>query len=224
MSRSFIALQEDLFSQSLPVLRATPNPTLAIMVMDGSSSMREHGYAPRNALCEHVDALKGSELASSICSGIVVFAREPTIVIPVQPVNQIGAIAYTTSHGSHIYGTMQSILRAIVELKSKNVRFKTIIHVFSDGEDNAPDSTEEQVRLKKLAARVQPMCVEIFTNGFGISGRKLARCMGFNDDEEHARTLAADSESIRASVQRATRLTILTASRVHPPISASRLN
>lgn len=185
-----------------------PCTTLAVIVMDASTSMRRFGSTPVDALEDYVRDLATSPASGAIAAGVVTFSSEPRVCVPVTPVRVFPRrIDYVTSMGTRLYGATRDVLRTLLASDAPQVP-NVIVAVFTDGEDNA-SSERTRIQLVELAGVAQRRDFTLLTFGIGVDGRRIAERMGFPFEREAARSAEATSEGIVQSVRATTRITLM---------------
>lgn len=184
--------------------------TLSVVIMDCSGSMQEFGSAPKNALIELVQGLQSSPTADSINVAIFGFSsmEVPSVIVPLSSVMDIRSFEIPVPNGgTRLYGTVLQVLKALARMVTGYVKKSgsapnVLVTVCTDGQDNL--SQDRQPGLQAFSRGVRELGWDLSVFGYGVDAQKIARDMGFNDDAEHATSMAADEESIRTSMQSVT--------------------
>lgn len=188
--------------------------TVATLVMDASMSMRRFQNAPRDALNEFIQDCRRSPVASDIAVQIVTFAAAMFQALPLTKVDAAPSIDHIqNSPGTRLYATVRDVMISLADdpRMRKIDRLNHVFAVFTDGED-VLSTEEDRLQLCQLATFVARRGWDLLTFGFGVDARHIARQMGFPTDANHAKTVAADVQSVSAVVSATRERTITTAS------------
>ncbi len=182
-------------------------PTVAVLIIDGSSSMRQFEETPLNALNGALRILKGSAAARYIAGLVLSFAHDGRTERNLQSIRQMELLtSYNTGHGSRIYRAVMVPLEAMVQaafasfhIKGR-VPFHVDLAVFTDGED-VGSTIQELLRLKEAAAHARSFGWDLNVHGFGVNARHIARQMGFAEDAGHAKSWDREEKSITGAME-----------------------
>ncbi len=185
--------------------------TISVIILDCSTSMGKYGQTPGAAVDAHIVALQGQEGCQYIC-GVVGFADEARIIIPLSPVEKISGMGRFEARGNtKLYDTVRMVLQKLMlgfqesPLEYLN-NLRINVAVFSDGADNRSEDGASK-HLQDLTKVAIKMGFNLMTFGIGIDSQRLAADMGFPTDSEHAKTSAATSRGVQDSMEFVTRTT-----------------
>lgn len=185
--------------------------TISVLILDSSWSMEKYGSTPESAVRGHIHALQ-KERGRKFWSGVIGFAEEPYIVVPLSPVEEItGMPRYKASGRTRLYDTVFTVLNELVTMycdlpEECRRNLRVAVGVFSDGEDNLSNKNVLPFvrRMSKLAHKTG---FELLTFGIGIDAVRLAEVIGFPADSRHAYTVRATSQGVRDTIDTMTRTT-----------------
>jgi hypothetical protein len=172
--------------------------TLAVLVMDCSTSMRRFRDEPRALLNRMIRQLQSARGAPATFLAVFAFNRLTRLLIKPQPlmlVTQIETIEL--SRGTRLYGTVAEVLTQTIEFRDDRARVghtpNILVSVFTDGENTlSQDSISDTRRLAKEARRRD---IQLDVIGLGVDGRQIARHMGFSGDSSVHGEATSDSLS-----------------------------
>ena len=178
---------------------------LSILIIDESGSMRSYAEEVVQSVNQHIATMRETAQVPMLCT-IVCFSDSARVALPPTLVGEVGDFSdYHPDSNTLLYGTVDTVIRRIGEQYTqldRNARDanKVVLAVFSDGQDNRSDSTAQPYSLKRAADRVRRYGWELMTMGIGVDGPKLAECMGFPTDPDHAFTFARDEGGVSRSM------------------------
>jgi hypothetical protein len=196
----------------MPLLTLPQAPrfsTLGAIIMDESGSMARFGTTPSDSLGEYLDDLRESPDAPAMGATIVTFSSSARVRLEPTPVPSAPRkLDYGPSGGTRLYGTTLDVLASL--LNHRRSFHLAVVTVITDGEDNRSQESE-RLRLVELSGEARALGWELLVFGLGVDARAIARRMGFSEDPERARTVAAVADEIRTSVSRSSHVTRVTA-------------
>jgi len=177
--------------------------TVSIMILDKSSSMQIFGFAPVEAVNNHLRGLQESHDDISRLFALVTFSDESRVEIALDLVEKICTYEDYRPQGNTllwetVHNVLDECLKRFNECPSDiRINSKIVIGVISDGQDNKSDNSRFPETLQKKARKAIDCGWELLTFGLGIRADKLAFEMGFSPDAKHAFTLKAEAQSLR---------------------------
>jgi len=195
----------------------TDDVTVVSLILDKSGSMSPHQATVRIAYDTLVSSLKGSKQAGSMIVSARCFATTSTLLYgfkKVEEVDPIGNNYIADGSSTALHDTMISALTDIKaysqNLKNQGIRVKSIIVVFSDGEDNEAPRKAKDVKIiaEDLLKGEQYYLVYVgYATDPSVDLKKVAGQIGFGNvlisqatESEIRKTMGLVSKSIiRAS-------------------------
>lgn len=166
------------------------NPiTIAILLLDASSSMRRFGGIPFSATNDCIESLRESPNSHNSFAGIWSFSNRIKTLVPVQPVSQMQNLEeYVTDRGTILYQALAEAIEASFRLvrvcKLLNQQNAQIdITLITDGYDSMSKNYHEHELL--LADQAQNEGIRLHAIGIGIDHKKLAEKIGFDPNMAH---------------------------------------
>lgn len=176
--------------------------TISIMILDKSSSMQIFGFAPVEAVNNHLRTLQEAHDDISRLFALVTFSDESRAEIALDLVEKIRPYEdYRPQGNTLLWETVHNVLDECLKRLNEcpaDIRdnSKLVIGVISDGQDNKSDTDRFPEILQRKAHKALDCGWELLTFGLGIKADKLAFEMGFPPDAKHAFSLKAEPQSL----------------------------
>ncbi len=203
-----VPVQEDLVKIGERILRRNQSCCLAVLMLDDSASMAQHGTEPLEALDHQIAALKQAQGAENTILMVYEFSEEARLVVPPVALHDAQPLGLYVPNGqcTRLVASVGQALHAALMFQScaKQLYGSEVfvaVSVISDGADNA-STEEEYVREAVLAKDARQRGFDLQVIGIGIEGPELAALLQF--DGQHAVTVAPT----RAGVRRATDMSV----------------
>jgi hypothetical protein len=170
--------------------------TLAVPVMDCSTSMRRFKDEPRTLLNRMIRQLQAARGAPATFLAVFGFNRLTHLLIKPQPLMLVTPIeTIELNRGTRLYGTVAEVLTQAIEFRDDRAKVghkpNILVSVFTDGENTlSQDSISDARRLAKEARRRD---IQLDVIGLGVDGRQIARHMGFSGDSSIFGEATSDS-------------------------------
>jgi hypothetical protein len=148
----------------------TDDVTIVKILLDGSISMKYHEQVVRESYDKMIKSFKDSKQGGSILISTVVFSTRTKILHGFKKADEVAPIGndYRATGGSTaVYDAlMESITGAkayATDLNQNGVRTKTIVVVFSDGDDNdSKKASPDDVRITTESLLKQEMFFPVY--------------------------------------------------------------
>ncbi len=201
-------------SLALLTAKAAPNtrPTASLFGLDRSGSMHAFGVSPADAVRSFIHELKTSPNANITAAGVVTFADDAKLDIPLQMVADINldTFRYTPNGGTRLYATVADILQSMIDLHQHvlqetkgQLNLGVVVGFVTDGYNNIEHEAIRDVRRLAAEGTRRKFIMQIF--GLGIDAKEQARNMGFPED--HAYNLHRNAASVHAAAAQASQAT-----------------
>lgn len=182
--------------------------TLAVLLIDRSTSMRKFAAGLREGFAGHVETLKASPEARGMELAVWSFAgRMATKALPPTQIALVGQMPELKFEaGTPLYTAVAQLLELLLRLPQDR-ELKVVLNVLTDGEDR--DS--HPLDLESLRSLLVPDALDrgfrLSVIGFGVDGVGIARSMGFAGETSAA--LPATVDGLHDSFRQITRNTIM---------------
>lgn len=194
---SLMLARASLHSQQ-PLARGT-NSTLALLLLDRSSSMAEYGQTPRLAANECIQAVQNVPGAENARLAVFTFGNEVTLDVRPQPVKAASPIqTYLPNGGTKLYEAVYVALYVALEHhaveEGEGRKTEVVISVITDGQDTT--STPKYWKLmRQLSEQARRLGFKLQVIGIGIDSHSLAEDLGF--ESALAKTVAPTAQGVR---------------------------
>lgn len=177
--------------------------TLAVLLIDRSTSMRKFSEELQTGFASHLDALKASPEAERMAISVWSFAgrvpKQEIRPVPVSYLHRMGNLTF--QGGTPLYASVVRVLEVLLRLPP-NERLKVVLNVLTDGDDRG----SHPIDLPQVRNCLAPMALHrrfsLSVIGFGVDGVAIARNMGFNGETSHSEP--ATTDGLLASFSRMT--------------------
>ncbi|MEI7741154.1 MAG: vWA domain-containing protein [bacterium] len=158
---------DELTMQLVPEVRS-----VACLVMDCSTSMRDFGKAPRRVMNEYVRTLRESVSAKTTSVCVLRFAAELEVVAQ----NQIAVAAgdvprFELTRGTRLFGALLTVLEKVVgAVEAERARGRPVnatVTLFTDGYDWL-STQEERQALPDMVMQAKMNDVKVLLVGIGV--------------------------------------------------------
>jgi hypothetical protein len=165
----------------------TDDVTLLVMVLDMSSSMSPVRDAVIDGFNAMLQTMSNSWFADSILVSAWTFDNKPRLLFSYTPVSYVDDLTrkkYKPANTTALYDATLNAYTGVVaygqDLHDSGIRTRSIVAVFSDGEDNASRHHVAEVRRVTEDLLAQEIHIPVFV-GFGDEERfrRVAGDMGF---------------------------------------------
>ncbi|MFA5185304.1 MAG: vWA domain-containing protein [Patescibacteria group bacterium] len=195
---SVLFARSALHQQQTVILRPNQPTNLAILLLDRSGSMAEHGQTPLKATNELLQTLQTIEGRETVVAAVFTFGDEVSLDVRPQPVMGITPLKhYRANGGTKLYEAVYGALFVGLEFQAtaaqKGSRVTVAVSVISDGQDTASGG-KFHAMLLELARQAKGNGFNLQVVGIGVDSRRLARDLGF--DEACAQTVQATEEGV----------------------------
>lgn len=187
--------------------------TISIIILDKSSSMQRFGFAPVEAVNNHLRELQKVRDDIDRLFALVTFSDESRAEIALDLVEKIRPYEDYRPQGNTllwetVHNVLDECLRRFEDCPADiRINSKMIIGVVSDGQDNRSDNNRFPEILQRKARKALDCGWELLTFGLGIKADKLAFEMGFPPDAKHAFSLKAEAQSLHETSLHMTQIT-----------------
>jgi Mg-chelatase subunit ChlD len=183
--------------------------TLAVLLIDRSTSMRQFAAELKTGFASHLDALKASPEAERLAIAVWSFAgrgpRQEIRPIPVASVQGMGELTF--QGGTPLYTSVVHVLEVLLRLPP-NEQLKVVLNVLTDGDDRG----SHPIDLPQIRHCLAPMALHrgfsLSVIGFGVDGVAIARGLGFTGNTSVAHP--ATKDGLKDSFERMTMNTTVT--------------
>lgn len=164
----------------------TDDVTLVGVVLDASGSMSSHEKEVIMGFNTMLEAFRSSKQADSILLSAWTFNDSADLKFSYTPVTMLKDLTtkdYNTDGGTALYDTLLYVMTGIVAygqvLRNNGVRTRSIIVVFSDGDDNGSRSRAQQVHTISDSLIAQETYTLAYAGFGGSNLQQIAKAVGF---------------------------------------------
>ena len=183
----------------------TDRAVIVLELLDMSGSMSSNQQAVIDALARRRAALQPSEDAPALRMSMWTFNGQIGVLHDFQPLENVPVVDAQMYHPdgmTALYDTVREGFKAVKafrdELRQKGVSTKTVIIVYTDGEDTASRNATAADVAKEAADLLREEATLVLF-GFGIDVKTIAAQMGF--PEKNALSLNNNERDIRHAIE-----------------------
>jgi uncharacterized protein with von Willebrand factor type A (vWA) domain len=163
--------------------------TVAILLLDASSSMRRFGGMPFTATNDCIESLKELPETDNNFAGVWSFSSHIKSLVPMQPVSNMQNLQeYSTHRGTVLYRVVAEAIEAAFKLAliCKHLKKSHVdidISLITDGYDSMSKDFHEHELI--LAEQARKEGIGLHAIGIGMNHQKLAKRLGFDPNLAH---------------------------------------